>query len=407
MANVRQAVILAGGRGSRLGAATAATPKPLLPVGGEPFIAQTIRNLGRFGFRDVLLLVGHLPEQFRPLTEAGRMGDVVVRLSVEPPSLLGTGGALGHAAPLLDETFLLLNGDTLFDFNLLDLTHDFWESRAFARLALRQLDGGGRYGAVALDGRRVTSFGRAGTFINGGVYVMRRDAVTSSSLKPCSLEADLIPAWVAEGLVEGRPYDAPFLDIGIPEDLARAEPFLAAASRKPAAFLDRDGVLNVDSAYVHRPDQVAWVDGAMQAVKHLNDNGHYVFVVTNQAGVAHGYYDCSTVERLHAFMNEELRNAGAHIDAFEYCPYHPDGVVPAYQAASRNRKPNPGMIEDLFASWPVRREGSFLIGDNETDLMAASSAGIAGHLFTGGDLDRFVRNLIASSRPHPTTSLHA
>lgn len=165
---------------------------------------------------------------------------------------------------------------------------------------------------------------------------------------------------------------------------------------RPAAFLDRDGVINRDTGWVHRPDQVEWVVGALDAVRLLNGRGFHVFVVTNQAGVARGLYSEDDVRRLHAWMAGELARAGARIDEFAHCPHHPDHGEPPYRQACACRKPLPGMIEALIGRWPVARVGSFLVGDRETDLAAAAAAGLPGHLFRGGDLRAFVAGLLAT-----------
>lgn len=165
--------------------------------------------------------------------------------------------------------------------------------------------------------------------------------------------------------------------------------------QKPALFLDRDGVLNVDRDYVHRVDQFEWIPGAIETVKRANATGWYVFVVTNQSGIARGLYPEDDVIALHEWMTEELAKVGAHIDRIEYCPFHADGTVARYRKESDRRKPAPGMLLDCLKAFPVDRARSFLIGDKPADIAAAEAAGIPGYLFTGGNLLDFAAPLMA------------
>ena len=153
---------------------------------------------------------------------------------------------------------------------------------------------------------------------------------------------------------------------------------------RPAAFFDRDGVLNVDRGYTYRLDQFEWLSDAPLAVRTLNDAGYYVFVVTNQSGVARGLYTQADVEGFHAYMQERLMAEGAHIDAFYYCPHHPEGKVNGLAIRCRCRKPEPGLLEQAASEWSFDREGSFLIGDQDHDLAAAAAFNIRGVRFDPG-----------------------
>ncbi len=147
-----------------------------------------------------------------------------------------------------------------------------------------------------------------------------------------------------------------------------------------AVFFDRDGVLNIDHGYVYKSEDWQWTPGAIQAIKWCNDNDFLVIVVTNQSGVARGYYSEADVVSLHTWVNEDLNRCEARIDAFYYCPHYPDGKVAEYAIECTCRKPQPGMLLAAIAKYDIDVEFSLMFGDKPSDIDAATAAGIRGVL---------------------------
>jgi D,D-heptose 1,7-bisphosphate phosphatase len=385
-----QCALLVGGLGTRLGALTQKTPKPLLPVGQRAFVDYLLDEIARHGFDEVVCLAGYRATEVQGWMRGARRRDLDIRVTVEPEPW-GTAGALLAAKDILKDEFLLLNGDSIFDINLLDLATCKSTGDSLGTIALRAMQDTGRYGVVKMKGDRIDSFTARPTvdgsgLINGGVYRLKRQILDSIVSVPSSLERDVFPALARQGLLRGRVYDRFFLDIGTPEEFEAAQTLLPTTNHRPALFLDRDGVINKDIGYAHRPDQIEWIEGIFDAVKAANDTGLYVFVVTNQAGVARGHYDEDAVIELHQWMNREFRARGAHIDDFAYCPHHPTAGSGPLTRECDCRKPAPGMIFSLAHRWPIDLSRSLLVGDQDLDLKTAHNAGIAGMVYGGGSI---------------------
>jgi D-glycero-D-manno-heptose 1,7-bisphosphate phosphatase len=396
----RQCAVLVGGLGTRLGRLTTETPKPLLDCGGRPFLAWILRELSRFGIEDVLLLAGHRSDRMVNFVEDVRRQlpkPMRIRLSIEPLRA-GTGGALWYARDLLDEHFVLVNGDSWFDTNLARFLADAMKADSLVRMLLRKAEDTSRYGVVELFDDQIFAFHERAApkgrdIVNAGIYVVRKNVLAFTE-PVCSLEKDVLPKLAKQNILTGQVAKGYFVDIGSPQDYARANFELPQRLYRPAVFFDRDGVLNEDIGWVGSIDRFHWKEGAREAVEAVTEAGFHAFVVTNQSGIARGYYSEEDVESLHRWIIDEVHASGGTIDDIRYCAAHPDAINPAYRQNLDWRKPAPGMILDLSSKWEIDATRSFLVGDKKSDLKAADRAGIVGHLFPGGDVRKFVSQFL-------------
>jgi len=407
MGNNAQCVILCGGLGSRLGDLTKDCPKPLLTIADRPLLDILIENIARFGFTDFILLAGYkgdmIWQRYRGKRNPLSHLSVNIRVVIEPEPA-GTGGALTHAKALLESSFLMLNGDSFFDINYLDLVaaaNSNDNNERIATIMMRQVEDASRCGVVDTKGDQITAFYERpskpgpGT-INSGIYWLKSEILNYIEKLPSSIERDIFPRLAEEGKIGGVLSEGFIIDIGIPEDLKSAQISIPAKLNRPAVFFDRDGVLNEDDGYTFKISEFRWKEGAKEAIRMCNQAGYYVFVVTNQAGIARGFYQPRDVDKLHSWMNNELFSHGAHIDDFQFCPFHSEGKIPEYALQSQYRKPGAGMIENLIEAWGVNIDGSMLIGDKASDIEAARCAGIKGLMFHQGSLADFVKTNISA-----------
>lgn len=406
---MRQAVVLVGGRGTRLGELARDVPKPLVSIAGETrFLDYLLEAIARHGVEEILLLAGHLAEQVEARYDGRSIGGARVRVIAEPAPA-GTGGALKYAAAALDDVFLMSNGDTIFDLNYLALAQSLG-IQDLGAMALRRVPDAARFGSVGFHDGRVTEFREKDpsltgeSLISGGVYVLRKAVLDLIAQLPCSIETDIFPKLAAEGRLAGSVSDGYFIDIGLPETLGQARSDFSDIMRRPAVLFDRDGTLIEDEGYTFKPEKLVWQPGAIDAVRAVNDSGALAIVITNQSGLARGLYSEAQMHAFHAHMQAELAKHGAHIDAFYHCPHHGDGIVPAFTHANHpDRKPNPGMIRRALLEWPIDPTRTFVVGDTDLDTEAAAAAGLFSHRVKPGELLSAVQAGLA--RQHSSSRL--
>lgn len=374
---VREAVVLAGGFGTRLAHVVPDVCKPMAPVAGEPFLRRVLDQLDAAGFARVIIADGYRREQIESYF-MGTYRGLEVDYSPEESPLL-TGGAVRRALRLCSrQEVFVLNGDTWLDvdFSAMEKTLPRHPD-ARCCVAVRHMRNFDRYGTidVAPDGR-ICAFRekapRAEGLINGGTYLIRRDALESES-EVFSLEADWFARVVDDGGLVACEAQGGFIDIGVPEDYERAQAmFAGAGDSHHLALFDRDGTVNVDTVHLHRIEDCELIDSTVEVMsRYSEDPAWRVAVVTNQAGIAKGLYTVDDMRLLHRQMAETLRRRGVEVDGWYFCPHHPD-----FTGECGCRKPAPGMLLRAMRDFRAGPAECVMFGDKESDLTAAEVAGV-------------------------------
>lgn len=370
-----EAIVLAGGFGTRLAHIVSDVPKPMAPVCGRPFLRFILDDLQQKGVERVILAVGYKQDVIRDYFGAQYRG-MEIRYSSEDEPLF-TGGAIKKALRLCrEERVWVINGDTYFDVDLTAMA----KQEAALVVAVKRLTDFSRYGTVAVDGGRIVGFREKQPckegLINGGIYLISRTLLETVPETKFSFEQEVLESKYDQLTMLAYESNGYFIDIGIPEDYALAQETLKPLTAvNKAAFFDRDGTINVDVHYLHRPEDLQFIDGMPQFIKKWNDWGYKVIVVTNQAGIAREYYTEADMRALHRYMNERLAEYGAHIDAFYFCPHHPGFTGPCHC-----RKPEPGMIEAAIRDFDLDPAQCILFGDKPWDVEAGERCSVKGVL---------------------------
>lgn len=399
--SIEQAVILCGGKGTRLAERVRELPKPMIPLGGRPVLDHIISNLAKAGIRRFLLVAGYRGEVVARYYATPRHGDcrIEVVTELEPA---GTAGALRLCADRLDDDFVLAFGDVFLDFNARELFAAHEARRPLATLLVRASDHPwDSHLVVADETGRVREFVSRRTpgrlyrnVANAAVHVCSRrllDLVPAEGT--ADLGGDIFPAAIARGETLGVHFleEEGFVkDMGTPERLAAVEEYLAdralaeAARARPlpveTVILDRDGVLAVDRGPVNRPEELELLPGVGEAMALLCRGGIRCVVATNQAVIARGLCSMATLEAIHDRLRAEIAAAGGRIDAIYACPHHPETHhgegVPELRRACRCRKPAPGLIFQARRELDLNLGSCVMVGDRTCDLRAGRAAGI-------------------------------
>lgn len=382
----REAVVLAGGFGTRLAHVVPDVCKPMAPVAGEPFLRRVFDQLDDAGFARVVVADGYRREQIEDYF-MGTYRGLEVDYSPEDSPLL-TGGAVKKALGMCaNAEVFVLNGDTWLDvdFGAMERTLAA-HPEASCCIAAKRMRDFDRDGTLDVVGHGTVRRFRekapcAEGLINGGTYLIRRDALACEP-DVFSLESDWFQRVVCDGALVACEAEGGFIDIGVPEDYGRAHAMFAGGEEGfKLALFDRDGTINVDTGHMHRIDDCELIDSTVEPMRrYTEDPAWRVAVVTNQAGIAKGMYGVADLRVLHRQMAQMLRERGVEVDAWYFCPHHPD-----FTGECDCRKPKAGMLQRAMRDFHAKPEECVMYGDTEKDKLAAGAAQIRKFAFVDGN----------------------
>ena len=375
-----QAVILAGGLGTRLRPLTDTVPKPMIPFHGTPFAAYLIEMLRGQGITDVLFLLGYLPQVVTDYFGDGSKFGLRITYSISPVED-ETGTRLRQAVDRLEDRFLLLYCDNYWPMNLTKMWDFFLGTRARAMVTVYANEDGytrsnlkvDEKGLIEIYDKTRSSPGLQGVDIGFGFFP--KSIVAELPDGNVSFEKETYGRLVADRQLAAYVSRHRYYSVGSHERLSLTDAFLA---RSRTILLDRDGVLNQKAPkaeYISSPGQFIWLPGALDALRQLKDSGYRVILISNQAGIARGKI---TRDQLHAVedkMRQEAEAAGGKIDAIYVCPHHWDEDCPC-------RKPKPGMLFQAQREHHLDLSRVWFLGDDERDVEAGVAAGCKTGLVT-------------------------
>ena len=385
-----EAIILAGGFGTRIQSVVSDVPKPMAPVCGKPFLYYILQSLVQQKIERIILAVGYKNEVIiNYLGYKFQSADLIYSIEVEP---LGTGGGIRKGIEMtVGKKVLIINGDTYFDLSISELDQFHSNGNFDLTMCLKPMVHFDRYGTVTVDQNMVIGMKEKQAcesgLINGGVYLINREIIEKFPVgSKFSFEKDFLEKEVNHLKFGAFISDNFFIDIGIPEDYEKAQEDFKGKKNK-ALFLDRDGVINKEKNYVFKIEDFEFIDGIFDFCEYFLRKDYLIFVITNQAGIARGFYTPDDYSTLTDWMVAQFSKRNIYISKVYHCPHHPDITGPC-----DCRKPNPGMILQAAEEFNLDLKDSVLVGDYEHDLKAGENAGILkNYLFRDQeDFDRII-----------------
>ena len=388
-------VIMAGGKGTRIAQVNATVPKPMIPIEGKPILEYQIETLKKQGYTDIILIVGHMGNVIQKYFGDGSAFGVQISYIVEEQPL-GTAGALYFLKDEIQNDFLLLNGDIIFDVDIQKFLEYHCNQRTAATILTHPNSHPYDSGIIIADDKnRVTNWLHKEderlwykNRVNAGLHMFSPRIFESfHEAKKCDLDRDVLKALIKEG--ELSVYDSPeyIKDMGTPdryyaviEDIKSGKVSAKNLKNKQKAiFLDRDGTINKYVGFLTDINEFELLDGVTEAIKMINESGYLAIVVTNQPVIARGEVSVEELQEIHNKMETLLGQAGAYIDDIFYCPHHPhkgyEGERPEYKIECECRKPKPGMLFAAAEKYNIDLSESWMIGDGENDIEAGKNAG--------------------------------
>lgn len=391
-----KAVIIAGGKGTRMAEVYPDIPKPMIPIDGVPVLERTIICLREQGIRDLFITVQHKAEIIINFFGDGKKFGVDIQYFIEQIPM-GNAGALFSLSDQLDEDFLLINADLVFDIDLRRFIRFHQENKALATIIVHPNDHPYDSGIIeCADDGRVTKWHMKenrrelyyNNLVNAGIHILSSEIPKQKNIKSrVDLDRDILTPMIEKGEVFAYKTPEYIKDMGTPERLKQVENDFkngiiqrrSLLKKQKAIFLDRDGTINRYVGFMTCIDDFELLPGVVDAIKIFRDLGYLVIVITNQPVIARGDITIDELDEIHKKMETLLGNEGAYVDDLFYCPHHPDkgfeGEVLKYKVECGCRKPKPGMLFEAARKYNIELSESWMVGDGENDIKAGRNAG--------------------------------